>query len=133
MQSVFHPAYRRLHQEANLLLGQKSALTYKGEGGEAELKPHATTTCDFLRDGVNHTIEWPRMLPERVKPVELENPALLLDTWQGTADDDYGVTAVVQTAAVALLLTGRASTIQRGQEQAHQLWQNRDREALPCR
>jgi len=43
LQSIFHPAYARLHQEADRLLSQPRAPVFKGDSGEVEIKPQADT------------------------------------------------------------------------------------------
>ncbi|HEY9162961.1 MAG TPA: glycosyl transferase family protein, partial [Magnetovibrio sp.] len=40
LQTVFHPNYRDVHRDTAKLLGQKHMAVFKGEGGEAERRPH---------------------------------------------------------------------------------------------
>ena len=43
VQSIFHPAYARLHQEADRILEQPRSMVFKGDSGEIEVKPQADT------------------------------------------------------------------------------------------
>ena len=47
--------------------------------------------------------------------------------WRGEQSDDYGENAVIQTVAVALWGLDRAASLEQAQEQARELWQNRDK------
>jgi anthranilate phosphoribosyltransferase len=128
IQSVFHPAYIRLHQQADRLLGRENTLVYKGEGGEVEIKPHAQTRLALLRGQAISEIDWPRTVEGKVAAVpnlDVHAPAKL---WRGESDDDYGRLAVCHTAATALLLMRREISPQAALTMAQQWWEQRDRE-----
>ncbi len=130
IQSVFHPNYARLHTGADKLLGQKASLVFKGEAGEVEIKPHARTECHLLKDGSLAMINWPRSLAGKPDSVAAPGAAALRDCWRGTAADGYGLLAIQNTAAVALLLLDQAPTPEDALALAADWWQQRDREWL---
>jgi len=63
LQSIFHPAYARLHQEADRLLAQHRALVFRGDSGEAEIKPQADSRVHLLQG--DESSEW--TLPRRLE------------------------------------------------------------------
>lgn len=126
LQSIFHPAYARLHQEADRLLGQPRALVFKGESGEVEIKPHATTRLQMLCGEDDTDIEAPRTIDGRVSPVEAPDTTPLRKLWRGDSEDAYGLHATIATAASALLVLGRAADWAGAHAAAHRLWRERD-------
>lgn len=126
LQSVFHPAYARLHQEADLLLEQPRALVFKGESGEVEVKPHADTRLSLLQDEQLQEIVLPRCLSERVASVVLPSVEPVRSLWRGSTRDHYGLSATLATTAAALLALGPTISLESAQEQAAQLWNNRN-------
>ncbi|WP_439858641.1 glycosyl transferase family protein [Pseudomonas sp. MBLB4136] len=107
LQSIFHPGYQAVHREASQLLGD-SALVIKGEGGEIEVNPDATSHLYGTADGVNWDEDWPPLSAQRhVKPERLE-PAHLQAFWRGEADDAYGRLAVLSSMALGLRALGMA-------------------------
>ena len=105
LQSIFHPGYQAVHREASQLLGD-SAVVIKGEGGEIEVNPDATSHLYGTADGLNWDEDWPPLSAQRhVKPERLE-PAHQLAFWRGEADDAYGRLAVLSTMALALRALG---------------------------
>tara|TARA_R110002110_G_scaffold14698_1_gene67597 strand:- start:15409 stop:16428 length:1020 start_codon:yes stop_codon:yes gene_type:complete len=131
VQSIFHPAYARLHQEADSLLQQPSALVYKGDGGEAEIKPQADTRLHLLRDGAFTQSVFPRAIHARVAPVEAPATAPLRQLWRNQSGDLYGLTATLATTAAALLLLEpEISTVVQARQRAKELWQQRDLQRL---
>jgi anthranilate phosphoribosyltransferase len=107
LQSIFHPGYQAVHREASQLLGD-SAVVIKGEGGEIEVNPDATSRLYGTADGVNWDEDWPPLSAQRhVKPEHLE-PAHLQAFWRGEADDAYGRLAVLSSMALGLRALGIA-------------------------
>lgn len=101
LQSIFHPGYQAVHREASRLLGDR-AIVVKGDGGEIEINPDATSHLYGTADGADWDEEWPQMSAQRhVKPASLE-PEHLMAVWRGEASDSYGEMAVVATMALAL-------------------------------
>jgi len=106
LQSIFHPGYQAVHREASRLLGDR-AIVVKGDGGEIEINPDATSHLYGTAEGADWDEEWPQMSAQRhVKPASLE-PEHLMQVWRGEASDSYGEMAVVATMALALRGLGR--------------------------
>jgi len=124
LQSIFHPGYQAVHREASRLLGD-NAIVIKGDGGEIEINPDATSHLYGTADGASWDEEWPALAPQRhVKPESLD-PDWLQAFWRGEVDDDYGRLAVLATMALALraLGTPREEALVRAQR----YWDERDR------
>ena len=124
LQSIFHPGYQAVHREASRLLGDH-AIVIKGEGGEIEVNPDATTQLFGTQDGAAWDEEWPALSPQRhVKPDSLQ-PDRLLAVWRGEEADAYGRLAILATMALAL----RGLGLQREQAfaEAEKRWVERDK------
>lgn len=130
LQSIFHPAYARLHQEADRLLGQPTAMVFKGESGEVELKPNADTRLYRLTTTGSDEILLKRSIDDRVAAVEAPLSAPLKALWRGDTTDDYGLRATLGTTAAALLLLDTSLSVPDAREQASDLWRDRDQERL---
>jgi len=130
IQSIFHPAYARLHQEADLLLGQSRALVFKGESGEIEVKPQADTRIQLLDNGDTQELLAARQFPSKVQSVEAPQTAPLQALWRGESSDNYGLEAVRGTCAAGLLALGRAENWAAATAMASELWQQRDLQRL---
>lgn len=119
LQSIFHPGYQAVHREASQLLGD-CALVVKGEGGEIEINPDATSHLYGTANGENWDEDWPALSAQRhVKPESLQ-PEHLAAFWRGEVADDYGQLAVLSTMALALRALGepREAAFSR----AEQIW-----------
>ncbi len=117
LQSIFHPGYQAVHREASQLLGD-SAIVIKGEGGEIEINPDATSHLYGTANGENWDEDWPALSAQRhVKPQSLD-PAHLTAFWRGEVADDYGQLAVISTMALALRALGlpREDALQQAQQ-----------------
>lgn len=124
LQSIFHPGYQAVHREGSRLLGDY-AIVIKGEGGEIEVNPDATSHLYGCRDGEDWDEEWPALSPLRhVKPESLD-PQHLAAVWRGDTEDAYGELAVRATMALAL----RAMGLQRDDAfaEANKRWAARNR------
>ncbi len=130
LQSIFHPAYARLHQDADLLLGQARAMVFKGESGEIEIKPTADTRLHWLRGQESSTLVLPRSISERATPVTTPATGPLRDLWRGESSDAYGLATTTATTAAALLLLGACSTTESALHRAGELWRARDKNRL---
>lgn len=120
LQSIFHPGYQAVHREASRLLGDQ-AIVIKGEGGEIEINPDATSHLYGTCDSEDWDEEWPALSPQRhVKPERLD-PAQLSAFWRGELDDEYGRLAVLATMALAL--RGLGDSREEALVRAEQLWQ----------
>jgi len=130
LQSIFHPAYGRLHQEADRLLGQPHSLVFKGDSGEIEVKPQADTRLQRQIDGKLSELILARTLPGKVAPVNRPSVGPLRQLWRGSAEDRYGTEALLATVSTALLALEPDWDLPRSQQTARRLWDNRDRERL---
>jgi anthranilate phosphoribosyltransferase len=126
LQSIFHPAYARLHQKADLLLEQPRALVFKGDSGEVEVKPQADTRLCLLRDKQLQEITLPRFLTQRIESVVSPNVEPVRSLWRGSSSNEYGLCATLATTAAALLVLVPALSVETAQQQSLQLWKNRN-------
>jgi len=130
IQSIFHPAYARLHQETDLRLQQPRALVFKGDRGEVEVKPQADTRLCLLRDGQRKEILLPRVLTRRVESVSSPSIEPVRSLWRDTSSDDYGLATTLATTAAALLVLVPDLGLEAAQQQASQMWESRRRSRL---
>ena len=130
LQSIFHPAYARLHQETDRMLGQPRALVFKGESGEVEVKPHALTRLQLLAGEAAVELQAPRRFPDKPDSVERPSVAPLRALWRDEIQDAYGLEATLATAASALLALGRADDWGGARDEAERLWRERDIQRL---
>jgi len=130
IQSIFHPAYGSLHQDADHLLGQQNSLVFKGDSGEVEIKPQADTRLQVLRAGEMHELTLPRSIDGRVADVEQPAVEPLRALWRGESEDGYGRDAVLATAAVALFCMHADLSLDDCRLRASELWAARNRDGL---
>lgn len=121
LQSIFHPGYQVVHQQANVILGDH-ALVIKGDGGEIEVRPDATDQLLGATDGQAWTEEWPAQIGRQVKAQSLDAERLLA-VWQGTEQDLYAEQAILATMALALRGLGRERDA--AFSEAAQMWEKR--------
>lgn len=120
LQSIFHPNYQAIHQQASLLLGD-SSITIKGEGGETELRPDNSCLLLGTEAGKLWEETWPAMTAQRLlKPIAL-NPEHLIAVWQKKVKDEYADLAI--PATIALALRGLGMTAQTAWAEAGKMWQ----------
>jgi len=128
LQTVFHPNYRDVHRDTAKLLGQPHMAVFKGEGGEAERRPHKPVQVQYLHDGELSEEEWPALLPEEsVKVDEDMDLSRLKRVWSDAEEDACGAAAVNGTVAIALRLMQRAESPDDALAQARQMWDSRDK------
>lgn len=125
MQAIFHPAYRRSHQQAAALLGYRNSLVIKGEGGEIERNPDGNCLAVRLVDGAPQEEEWPMLFAARHAPEDAFVLEDFLAVWRGEKAHEYGEMAVIGTLALALVTLRRARTQDEALAQARTLWQQR--------
>lgn len=135
IQSVFHPAYAALHQQADRILGQTRSLVFKGESGEIEIKPQADTRLNMLTGTRTEEVLFARSIVDRVAPVTAPSVTALREMWRnGTLTDNasanYATQAVLGTTAAALLLLQPELDLASARHHAHTLWQARNTGAL---
>ncbi|MCO7506028.1 MULTISPECIES: glycosyl transferase family protein [unclassified Pseudomonas] len=122
LQSIFHPGYQAVHREASRLLGD-TAIVVKGDGGEIEINPDATSHLYGTAHGEDWDEEWPQLSAQRhVKPASLDLQHLLA-VWRGEARNSYGELALV--SSMALALRGLGQTREDAFTQAQHWWDQR--------
>ncbi|WP_205340419.1 glycosyl transferase family protein [Denitrificimonas caeni] len=121
LQSIFHPGYQLVHQQANVILGDH-ALVIKGDGGEIEVRPEVTDQLLGATDGHAWSEEWPAQIGRQVKAPTLEIERLMA-VWQGIEQDLYGENAILATMALALRGLGRER--EEAFSEAAKMWANR--------
>jgi anthranilate phosphoribosyltransferase len=126
LQSVFHPAYAALHQDADRLLGQEAAAVFRGDSGEVEIRPQADSRVSVLQAGESRELLIPRTQPGRVSAVEAPGVEAVREVWRGTREDTYGEAAVLGTTAVALLVLDARIDYSGAMDAASHLWRHRD-------
>ncbi|MCB1687318.1 MAG: glycosyl transferase family protein [Halioglobus sp.] len=131
LQSVFHPAYARLHQEADQILEQPSAVVFKGDSGEVEIKPQADTRIASLHNGKYTDWVLPRSMSQRVESVALPSVEPLRALWRENTTDEYGLNATLATTAVGLISLNPDIDVDSALQRARQLWDDRNRARLP--
>ncbi|MBE9539272.1 MAG: glycosyl transferase family protein [Proteobacteria bacterium] len=133
LQSIFHPAYGELHQEADAILEQPRALVFKGDSGEIEIKPQADTRLLFLDNGKKRNLSLPRSIAQRVSAVDCPDVSQLRKLWRGESENHYGLQATLATTAVTLSLLTPGASLESSADRAQQLWRQRDKMRLePC-
>jgi anthranilate phosphoribosyltransferase len=126
LHAVFHPNYASVHQQAALLLGEKMALSFKGEGGENERIPERACTVYGVSDGKLWGQQWPALLPPdkygRESFPDLEH---FLAVWEGDVEDKYASMTVIGTLALVLSALMPGHTQEYLLQHAQEIWQTR--------
>lgn len=97
LQAMFHPAYMPLHHGTAIRLNQNDNIVVKGDSGEFEVRPDTETAVQF--SGAQPT-KLPKSLTLRSTRPERPSVERLISVWQGSATDQYGIHAVIDTAAL---------------------------------
>ena len=131
IQGVFHPTYLELHQRTQQLLGQPHAITFKGGGGEGQRNPCKPTQTLTLDDEALGEQRWEciqgcDVYPWRDEPLD---PGRLVALWDGAVDLDAPRRAVTGTAAMCLLMLGRAMNRSDAEAMAEAMWLGRHSKA----
>jgi anthranilate phosphoribosyltransferase len=126
MHAVFHPNYAAIHQHASLLLGEKRALSFKGEGGENERIPERSCTVYGVSDGKTWEQQWPALLPPgKYGSDTFPDMDHFLDVWEGRVEDEYATMAITGTMALALAALEDGLSQQNALQRASEMWQSR--------
>jgi anthranilate phosphoribosyltransferase len=102
VQGIFHKGVEQLHLQTAQALGYKTNLVFKGEGGEAEMRPDALSTVYAWQKDTQSEQKLNALIERQQRP-DNWNLEDLVALWQGKKQDVYGETAVIATAAVALM------------------------------
>ena len=130
VQSIFHPAYARLHQEADRILEQPRSMVFKGDSGEIEVKPQADTRLYLLDNQQAQEMLLPRSIAKRIESVVTPGVKSIKALWRDSVHNQYGLDATLATTAAALLVLCPDINLEAAQLQATELWQNRDTAGL---
>jgi len=128
MQGTFHPGYRPIHQQAAIQLKQEHMAVFKGEGGECERNPDSDCEVFSVHHGVTSEEHWPSLFKTRHMKDETMDSSLLLQVWRDETKSEYGIAAIISTAAIALKMLGKAQSIDAAEAMAEAMWDNRDKE-----
>ncbi|MEP5569870.1 MAG: glycosyl transferase family protein [Halioglobus sp.] len=126
VQSVFHPAYAALHQQADLALGQPRSLVFKGDSGEVEIKPQADTRLQLLNDGSCHEQIMPRRIHHKIASVNQPGTDPLRELWNDRAQEPFGLDAVLATTSAALMVLHPEWNLEQCEQHSATLWEQRD-------
>ena len=129
MQAIFHPGYQKVHQEAAQIMGEKNLVVFKGEAGEVERNPDTPMTASMVINGEMFDEEWPALFKKRHVKEESLDLNRLAKVWRSQDDDiEYAEAAIVSTAAIALRLMGKTSSIDDAIQQAQTMWDGRNKD-----
>ena len=113
IQGIFHKGVESLHHSTFIAVGTEQNLVFKGEGGEAEIRPDALTQLNFSnRNSIGmrqHTFKG--IIERQIRPKEWQQQDII-DLWRGEKKDLYGKTSVVATTAAALMLLDSLSEVE---------------------
>ena len=126
IQTIFHNNYMDVHRGTAQLLGHKSMIVFKGEGGEAERRPSREVLTQMLVDGQPVDERWPPMIEDTIDPDDTLDLNRLNAVWSGAEVDRQMTAIIVGTAALALRGMGRAATPDEAISQAQAMWDARD-------
>jgi anthranilate phosphoribosyltransferase len=131
LNSVSHPPYAPVHQQAARLLGQGRMAVFKGEGGEAERRPEKSCEVLSLVDGEPMAEDWPALIDGTRPHEESLDLGRLKGLWTGAVTDEAATAAITGTAAIALRALGRAGSVDEAEGMALVLWRERVAGVLP--
>ena len=130
MQGIHHPAYRDTHQEASVILKQPSMAVIKGDGGETEWNPDMSNLVRSIKNGKTIEEEWQPLFSKRHVKDKTLDPMKLARVWRGEEDDEYGVGAIIGTAAITLYTMGKASSHDEALTMARDWWEKRNKRSI---
>jgi anthranilate phosphoribosyltransferase len=121
--AVTHPPYLPVHQQAAVMLGQPRIAIFKGDGGEAERRPHKPCTVYWVENGQSRSEDWhaltPNQTPAKDEAMDLRRlPAL----WSGSETTPYAIESIIGTMAIVLVLLGRSESQDSAHTLARELW-----------
>ncbi|RYH12236.1 glycosyl transferase family protein [Tropicimonas sp. IMCC6043] len=134
MQGIFHRGFMDIHSGAAQILDQPSMAVFRGEGGEIERRPNKPVQVWTTHGQAGPHVEtWPALIGDTYQPAaEDMSPQKMLAVWRGDVEDPYALASITGTLAVALRTMGRAENIETADALAAELWEHRDRRALPA-
>lgn len=129
--SVSHPPYAVVHQEASRLLGETRMAVFKGEGGEVERRPEKACEVLSLVDGQALAEDWPALIEGTRAHEEHLDLGRLGALWNGEESNETAAAVISGTAAIALKAMGRAATIDEAEGMALAMWRDRMKSKVP--
>ena len=129
--SVSHPNYAPVHQEASHLLGETRMAVFKGEGGEVERRPEKACEVLSLVDGQPQAEFWPALISGTRAHENSLDLGRLKALWSGAESDETAAAVIGGTVAIALRAMGRAASIDEAEGMAQAMWRDRVRTAIP--
>jgi anthranilate phosphoribosyltransferase len=123
--SLHHPAYAPLHIATLTETHAGSALIFRGDGGECEIRPDAETRCLLMRARHTRELSWPRSVAVRALKPEAPQAAALEAVWEEKIEDAYAERAIIDTAAAGLMVLGKAATAREAIDIANRMWRGR--------
>ena len=130
MQGIHHPAYKDTHQEASLLLKQPRMAVIKGDGGETEWNPDMKNLVRYVKNQEAFEEEWSPLFSKRHVKDKTLDVTRLAQVWRGDEVDEYGVGAIIGTAAITLYTMDKADSHAAALDLAQLWWENRDKQRL---
>ena len=123
---IAHPAYRSLHLMTGLKLAQKNMLVFKGDGGEAEIRPEKQTELAMIQSHQETDLLWDPLIvgaaTDRQNPL---NPQQVRDCWFGLYHDPIATATIISTTAAIILMMNRATSQAEANEKALYWWTHR--------
>ena len=129
--SVSHPPYAVVHQEAARLLGDTRMAVFKGEGGEVERRPEKACEVLSLVDGQPLAEDWPALIVGIRPHEECLDLGRLKALWSGEEIDETAAAVIAGTASIALRAMGHAASIDEAEGMAQVMWRDRVRTRVP--
>lgn len=125
VQGIYHKGVENLHHAVALALQTPCNLVFKGEGGEAEIRPDALSQLYFSHKehATQETVALKGQIERQERPKTWENDHLL-ELWHARLNDVYGQACVIATMAVALMALEKWP-VDVAFAHADQAWQNR--------
>ena len=118
VQGIFHPGVEHLHHAGASTCCTPCNLVFKGEGGEAEIRPDALAKLYFSVPGQElFELKVPSLIERQERPKSWQQQDLI-DLWCGQKADAYGEAAVLGSVAAALM----SIHLSRGGEQSETLF-----------
>jgi len=123
--SVAHNHYLDLHRDTAQRLKQPNMIVFKGEGGEAEVRPDKTCHIYGIADHKcfeeSWSTSWSGPSPEKKDHLD---PRDLKKLWDGDYQDDFAASVIIATSALILKMLGRVQDQQGAYDYAKQIWHN---------
>lgn len=95
---VFHRKFDEIHQQTATILKDQNVLAFRGEGGEAEVRPEVETALCLSQNGTAETLTQAPCSDRAVAPPnnDLER---LSAVWHKRQQDNYGEQSIIATLA----------------------------------